>query len=135
MSVSSICGNKDTACYNGDTPQAGGDDRPMQRLTPKLQCEGTGLTRHCLSCHARLYKLSAGLPIAAFDFLRLKSGYAPHIRVTQQAESVTGSGGDIRIVMEHTRMYWRPIALELKKAGFFASFVNASLIHDFSDNI
>ena len=43
-------------------------------------------------------------------------------------------GGDIRIVMEHTGMYWRPIALALKEAGFFVSVVNAMLIHDFSDN-
>ena len=72
--VSSLCGNKDTACYNGDTPQKGGDDRPMQRFTPKLQWEGTGLPRHCLSCYARLRKLSAGPPIAAFDLRRLRSG-------------------------------------------------------------
>ena len=72
--VSSLCGNKDTACYNGDTPKNGGDDRPIQRSTPKLQWEGTGLTRHCLSCHARLRKLSAGPPIAAFDLRRLRSG-------------------------------------------------------------
>ena len=39
-------------------------------------------------------------------------------------------GGDIRIVMEHTGMYWRPIALTLKAAGFFVSVVNAMLIHD-----
>lgn len=31
-------------------------------------------------------------------------------------------------------MYWRPIALALKNAGFFVSIVNAMLIHDFSDN-
>ena len=43
-------------------------------------------------------------------------------------------GGNIRIVMEHTGMYWRPIALVLKEAGFFVSVVNAMLIHDFSDN-
>lgn len=43
-------------------------------------------------------------------------------------------GGDIRVVMEHTGMYWRPIALALKKAGFFVSVVNAMLIHNFSDN-
>ena len=43
--------------------------------------------------------------------------------------------GDIRIVMEHTSTYWRPIALTLKEAGFFVSVVNAMLIHDFSDNI
>ena len=73
-SVLSICGNKYTACYNGDTPKNGGDGRPMQRPTPKLQWEGTGLTRHCLSFHARLRKLSAGPPIAAFDLRRLRSG-------------------------------------------------------------
>ena len=43
-------------------------------------------------------------------------------------------GGEIRVVMEHTGMYWRPIALALKQAGFFVSVVNAMLIHDFSDN-
>lgn len=43
-------------------------------------------------------------------------------------------GEDIRIVMEHTGMYWRPIALALKKAGFFVSVVNAMLIHAFSDS-
>ncbi len=40
----------------------------------------------------------------------------------------------MRIVMEHTGMYWRPIALTLMNAGFFVSIVNAMLIHDFSDN-
>ena len=49
-------------------------------------------------------------------------------------ETLCRIGGDIRIVMEHTGMYWRPIAHELKKAGFFVSIVNAMLIHDFSDN-
>ena len=43
-------------------------------------------------------------------------------------------GGDIRVVMEHTGMYWRPIAHVLKEAGFFVSVVNAILIHNFSDN-
>ena len=42
--------------------------------------------------------------------------------------------GTIRVVMEHTGMYWRPIALTLKHAGFFVSIVNAMLIHRFSDN-
>jgi transposase len=36
--------------------------------------------------------------------------------------------------MEHTGMYWRPIAHVLKEAGFFVSIVNAILIHNFSDN-
>ena len=43
-------------------------------------------------------------------------------------------GGEIRVVMEHTGMYWRPIALALKEAGFFVIVVNAMLSHDFSDN-
>lgn len=43
-------------------------------------------------------------------------------------------GGEIRVVMEHTGMYWRPIALALKESGFFVSVVNALLIHNFSDN-
>ena len=43
-------------------------------------------------------------------------------------------GGDIRIIMEHTGMYWRPIAHALKDAGFFVSVANAILIHNFSDN-
>lgn len=44
------------------------------------------------------------------------------------------TGGEIRIVMEHTGIYWRPIARALQEAGFFVSIVNAILIHDFSDN-
>ena len=44
------------------------------------------------------------------------------------------TGGDIRVVMEHTSNYWKPIALTLKEAGFYVSVVNAMLIHDFSDN-
>ena len=50
------------------------------------------------------------------------------------ASTLKKLGGDIRIVMEHTSTYWRPIALTLKEAGFFVSIVNAMLIHDFSDN-
>lgn len=43
-------------------------------------------------------------------------------------------GGDIRIVMEHTGMYWRPFASALQQEGFFLSVVNAILTHQFSDN-
>ena len=50
------------------------------------------------------------------------------------ASTLKKLGGDIRIVMEHTSTYWRPIALTLKEAGFLVSVVNAMLIHDFSDN-
>lgn len=42
--------------------------------------------------------------------------------------------GEIKIVMKHAGMYWRPLALTLVDAGFFVSVVNAMLIHDFSDN-
>ena len=43
--------------------------------------------------------------------------------------------GDIRIVMEHTGMYWRPIALALKEAGFFVSGATAILSDDFCDTL
>lgn len=49
-------------------------------------------------------------------------------------EKLRGLDGQIRVVMEHTGMYWRPVALALQQAGFFVSVVNAILIHDFSDN-
>jgi transposase len=49
-------------------------------------------------------------------------------------DTLCSVGGEIRVVMEHTGMYWRPVALALKNAGFFVSVVNAMLIHDFSDN-
>ena len=48
--------------------------------------------------------------------------------------TLKGLDGEVRIIMEHTGTYWRPIALTLQKAGFFVSVVNAMLIHDFSDN-
>ena len=46
------------------------------------------------------------------------------------ASTLKKLGGDIRIVMEHTSTYWRPITLTLKEAGFFVSVVNAMLIHN-----
>ena len=65
----------------------------------------------------------------------------PPIQVNHTAEDLAHFveclrkiGGDIRIVMEHIGMYWRPIAHALKEAGFFVSVVNAILIHNFSDN-
>lgn len=54
--------------------------------------------------------------------------------LSRLVKTLRDAGGDIRIVMEHTGMYWRPIALALKEAGFFVSIVNAMLIHNFSDN-
>ena len=65
----------------------------------------------------------------------------PPIQVNHTAEKLAGLAerlggfrGDIRIIMEHTGMYWRPISHALKEAGFFVSVVNAILIHNFSDN-
>ena len=34
-------------------------------------------------------------------------------------KTLRGVDGDVRIVMEHTGMYWRPVALALKEAGAF----------------
>lgn len=33
-------------------------------------------------------------------------------------DTIRKIGGNIRVVMEHTGMYWRPIALALQHAGF-----------------
>jgi len=42
--------------------------------------------------------------------------------------------GEVRVVMEHTSSYWRPVARILQEDGFYVSVVNAMLIHDFTDN-
>ena len=45
------------------------------------------------------------------------------------------TGGDIRVVMEHTSNYWKPIALTQKNAGFYVSVeANLSYIRDCSFN-
>ena len=56
------------------------------------------------------------------------SGLRELVRILKQTD------GNIRIVMEHTGVYWYPVARALNEAGFFVSIVNAILIHDFSDN-
>ena len=56
------------------------------------------------------------------------------VGLSSLVKTLCSIGGEIRVVMEHTGMYWRPVALALKEAGFFVSVVNAMLIHDFSDN-
>lgn len=66
--------------------------------------------------------------ITPFTVLHTTEGLA---ELTNTLRSI---GGEIRVVMEHTGMYWRPIALALKEGGFFVSVVNAMLIHHFSDN-
>lgn len=48
--------------------------------------------------------------------------------------TVSQLNGEIRIIMEHTSNYWRPVAASLQKAGFFVSVINALLIHDYTDN-
>lgn len=55
-------------------------------------------------------------------------------KLLERLHSLSNEGSEIRVVMEHTGMYWRPVALALQQAGFFVSVVNAILIHDFSDN-
>ena len=52
----------------------------------------------------------------------------------EKLRTLNNEGSEIRVIMEHTGMYWRPIALALQQAGFFVSVVNAILIHNFSDN-
>lgn len=52
----------------------------------------------------------------------------------EKLHSLDSESCEVRVIMEHTGMYWRPIALALQQAGFFVSIVNAILIHDFSDN-
>ena len=91
--VSSLCGNKGTACYNGDTPQKGGEDRPMRRPTPKLQWEGTGLTRHCLSYPRSFWQTVSRPSHCGVRFAQVEKRTTPHTRVTKQAESLVGSGG------------------------------------------
>ena len=81
------------ACYNGDTPQTGEDDRPMQRPTPKLQWEGTGLTAHCLSYPRSFWQTVSRPSHCGVRFAQVEERETPYIRVTQQAESVVGSGG------------------------------------------
>lgn len=65
----------------------------------------------------------------------------PPFHVTHDVTGLSGLvqtlrdvGGKIRIVMEHTGSYWQPVAMTLKKAGFYVSVVNAMLLHKFSDN-
>ena len=55
-------------------------------------------------------------------------------KLLEKLHSLNNDGGELRVIMEHTGMYWRPVALALQQAGFFVSIVNAILIHDFSDN-
>lgn len=52
----------------------------------------------------------------------------------QLIKTIKKIGGNIRIVMEHTGMYWRSIALPLKQAGYYVSVVNAILIRNFNHN-
>lgn len=52
----------------------------------------------------------------------------------QLVQTLREVGGEIRIVMEHTGLYWRPVASVLHQAGYFISVVNAILTHQFSDN-
>lgn len=52
----------------------------------------------------------------------------------QLVKSLKALEGDVRIVMEHTGIYYLPVAKVLFEAGFFVSVVHAKLIHDFGNN-
>ena len=91
----------------------------IQMPKPKLQWRCAERTKHCLSWT---------IVLRPFEVHHTNSD------LKKLASTLKKLGGDIRIVVEHTSTYWRPIALTLKEADFFVSVVNAMLIHDFSDN-
>ena len=45
--------------------------------------------------------------------------------LAELTNTLRGIDGDVCVVMEYTGMYRRPIALALKKCGFFVSVVNS----------
>ncbi|MEH2936687.1 TetR/AcrR family transcriptional regulator [Acutalibacter sp. JLR.KK004] len=75
------------------TPPKKGEDRPMQRPIPKLQWEGTGLTRHCLSYPRSFWQTVSRPSHCGVRFAQVEKRTTPHTRVTKQAESMVGSGG------------------------------------------
>ena len=54
--------------------------------------------------------------------------------LAELTNTLRGIDGDVCVVMEYTGMYRRPIALALKKCGFFVSVVIAMLIQNHNDN-
>jgi len=54
--------------------------------------------------------------------------------LSQLVKDLRAIPGEMRVVMEHTGMYWMPVAKVLKEAGLFVSVINAKLIYDYGDN-
>lgn len=52
----------------------------------------------------------------------------------QLVKTLKSLDGEVRVVMEHTGIYYLPVAKVLFEAGFFVSVVHAKLIHDFGNN-
>ena len=67
-------------------PQKKGGDRPMRRPTPKLQWEGTGLTRHCLSYSRSFWQTVSQPSHCGVRFAQVEKRTTTHTRVTKQAE-------------------------------------------------
>ena len=67
-------------------PQKKGGDRPMRRPTPKLQWEGTGLTRHCLSYPRSFWQTVSRPSHCGVRFAQVEKRTTTHTRVTKQAE-------------------------------------------------
>ena len=68
------------------TPPKKGGDRPMRRPTPKLQWEGTGLTRHCLSYPRSFWQTVSQPSHCGVRFAQVEKRTTTHTRVTKQAE-------------------------------------------------
>lgn len=50
------------------------------------------------------------------------------------ADFLKSLGGEVRVVLEYTGLYYLPIARYLHSAGIFVSVVHAKLIHDYGNN-
>ncbi len=68
------------------TPPKKGGDRPMRRPTPKLQWEGTGLSRHCLSYPRSFWQTVSRPSHCGVRFAQVEKRTTTHTRVTKQAE-------------------------------------------------
>lgn len=66
--------------------------------------------------------------------MHTKEFYHNHDELNLLIAELKAITGEIRVVMEHTSTYYKPIASKLKKAGFSVNVVHAKLIHDFGNN-
>ena len=94
--------------------------------TGTITAVGIDVSKHKSTVDAR--RPGGEVVLLPFDVEHTAEGLKKLITKLRQLD------GEIRIIMEHTGKYWRPIAMTLKEAGFYVSVVNAILIHNFSDN-